>query len=483
MSRSPKKAAIDAAATQTGKSWLDLLRGGRAGHVVILMLAISLHAMDVFVIATILPTLVADIGGAAFYTWPTMLYMIASIVGASSGALIRVRFGMRAAPVLAAAIYMTGALIAAAAPRIEVLLVGRAIQGLGGGMLVALSYTMINQLFSAELRPRVLALVSVAWGVSALVGPLIGGGFAQLGYWRGAFLIFMPVLCLLGVLAWRTLTQAAARPSVAPTLPPTLPWRRLALLGAGVLSVAFSGQIDAVIGRIALVVLAIGLVALFLNRDGRADSPLLPTRPASLMHPVGTAYWMFFLFGLTYSPIGVFMPLLAQQLQGLSPFAAGYVQATMAIGWSLTAIVVAGLTLGWQRVLVVAGPLTLLIAIIGQSQTINDGPLGLLVVFIFLTGTGVGLSHAHISNWSMTLTRRDEGNLTAAAIPMVQSLGIAFGAAAGGLIANAAGLDAGLDRVTVAAAAKWIYGFCMVPPLIAVALGLRLRVLRDRFAP
>jgi len=455
-----------------------LVQGGHAGHVVILMLAISLHAMDVFVIATILPTLVADIGGAAFYTWPTMLYMVASIVGASSGGLIRVRFGMRAAPVLAAAIYLLGALTAAAAPRIEVLLVGRAIQGLGGGMLVALSYTMINQLFAAELRPRVLALVSVVWGVAALIGPLIGGGFAQLGYWRGAFLIFTPVLCLLALLAWRTLPRATATAGVAPALP----WRRLALLGAGVLAVAYSGQIDAAIGRIALVVLAVGLVALFLNRDGRAENRLLPTKPVSLMHPVGTAYWIFFLFGLTYSPIGVFMPLLAQQLQGLSPFAAGYVQATMAIGWSLTAIIIAGAGLGWQRALVVVGPVILLIAIIGQSQTISTGPLALLVVFIFLTGAGVGLSHAHISNWAMTLSRADEGNLTAASIPMVQSLGIAFGAAAGGLIANAAGLDAGLDRLTVAEAARWIYGFCVVPPLIAVALGLRLRVLQARFA-
>ena len=88
----------------------------------------------------------------------------------------------------------------------------------------------------------------------------------------------------------------------------------------------------------------------------------------------------------------------------------------------------------------------------------------------------------HISNWSMTLTRQDEGNLTAAAIPMVQSLGIAFGAAAGGLIANAAALESGLDRSTVAEAADWIYGFCVVPPFIAVVLGWRLRVLRDRFA-
>jgi len=442
------------------------------------MLAITLHAMDVFVIATILPTLVADIGGAAFYTWPTMLYMVASIVGASSGALIRIRLGMRFAPILAAAIYLIGALIAAAAPRIEVLLVGRAIQGLGGGMLVALSYTMINQLFAAELRPRVLALVSVVWGFAALVGPLIGGGFAQWGYWRGAFLILTPVLCLLGLLAWRTLPQATATEGTAPSLP----WRRLTLLAAGVLAVAFSGQIEAATGHIALVALAIGLVALFINRDGRAGNRLLPTKPVSLTHPVGTSYWIFFLFSLTYSPVGVFMPLLAQQLQGLSPFAAGYVQAAMAFGWSLTAIVVAGVNLSWQRFLVIVGPVTLLIAIIGQSQTIGDGPLALLVIFIFLTGAGVGLSHAHISNWAMTLTRADEGNLTAGSIPMVQSLGIAFGAAIGGLIANAAGLEAGLDRSIVAEAARWIYGFCVLPPLIAIALSLRLRILQARFA-
>ena len=286
----------------------------------------------------------------------------------------------------------------------------------------------------------------------------------------------IPALCLLGLLAWRTLPSDPAADGV----PPALPWRRLLLLAGGVLAVAYSGRVDGLAGRVGLVLLALGLVALFLYRDGRSGNRLLPTNPLSITHPVGTAYWLIFLLSLAYSPIGVFMPLLGQQLQGLTPFSAGYLQATMALGWSLMAVVIAGLTLGWQRVVVVVGPLVVAIGVIGQAQSFDTGPLALLVVSIFLTGAGVGLCHAHVANWAMTLTRPEEGSLTAGAIPTIQSLGIAFGAAIGGMIANAAGLEAGLDPATVAEAAHWIYGFCFVPPLAAMVFGLQLRALRGR---
>ena len=94
---------------------------------------------------------------------------------------------------LALALFALGTLACATASSMAALLAGRSLQGLGGGMLVALSYAMIRHLFPAALWPRAIALVSGMWGVAALTGPFVGGVFAELGTWRVAFWVLLPL--------------------------------------------------------------------------------------------------------------------------------------------------------------------------------------------------------------------------------------------------------------------------------------------------
>src|SRR2546425_8965992 len=83
------------AASMSSPSWGALLRHGRAADILLLTLGVGVHAIDVFILATILPSVVTDIGGAAFYTWSTMLYVVASILGTAGGGFIRARYDLR----------------------------------------------------------------------------------------------------------------------------------------------------------------------------------------------------------------------------------------------------------------------------------------------------------------------------------------------------------------------------------------------------
>jgi hypothetical protein len=94
-------------------------------------------------------------------------------------------------------------------------------------------------------------------------------------------------------------------------------------------------------------------------------------------------------------------------------------------------------------------------------------------VFVALLGVGIGLCFAHLSSWTMAAARPGEGGLTASAIPTIQSLGIAFGAAAAGLVANAAGLAMGIAPETVASAASWVYQLGIIPPAVMTVLAGR----------
>jgi MFS family permease len=200
---------------------------GPAPHVAwplitVLCLGVWLHAADSLLAATVMPSAVAEIGGLAFIYWT--LYQLGSIVAAAITGLVAARLGLRLAMPVAASIYAAGCAVSALAPDMAAMLLGRLLQGWGGGLMVALSHVGLTQLFPRARWPWLIAVISGAWGVSALLGPLIGGGFATAGLWRGAFwafgeltgfwvfAAFLPLAALGVVAAWRLAdSQAGAR--------------------------------------------------------------------------------------------------------------------------------------------------------------------------------------------------------------------------------------------------------------------------------
>jgi predicted MFS family arabinose efflux permease len=241
-----------------------------------------------------------------------------------------------------------------------------------------------------------------------------------------------------------------------------------------VLCVAVSGHVASLLWRLLLLAGAVVLVGCSFRLDGRAAKRLFPSQPLSLRTPVGTAYWMFFLFGNTTSLITVFLPLFLHVLHGMSLLGAGYVNALLSMSWTVLALCSAGLRDRQVRQVVVLGPLLMLCGVVSLRTYVTDGPILVLSLFVALTGAGIGLCFAHISSWTMAAARAGEGALTAASIPTVQSLGIAFGAAVGGLVANTAGLAQGVSTATVASAAAWVLLLGIAPPAVMLVLSGRL---------
>src|SRR5690606_27723773 len=154
-----------------------------------------------------MPTVVADIGGAAYYAWATMLYMVASILGSACGAPAKHAFGARGAYLVAAVGFLAGTVGCAVSPSMPVLLVARTVQGAGGGLLLAQSMSLVREIYPTEIRTRMLAFISGVWAVAALLGPLVGGVFAELGSWRGAFWVSTPIIFAFAIGAWLSLPR------------------------------------------------------------------------------------------------------------------------------------------------------------------------------------------------------------------------------------------------------------------------------------
>lgn len=131
-----------------------------------LMLAggVTLYAVESYIMATIAPSIVRDIGGLALFSWVTSLFVAAAVLGSIFVAMRPRGIGLRSVYVIAALVFGVGSLIAAAAPSMPVVLIGRAVQGLGTGALAALGYAFIRFVYPEPLWPKASTLYAAIWG-------------------------------------------------------------------------------------------------------------------------------------------------------------------------------------------------------------------------------------------------------------------------------------------------------------------------------
>jgi hypothetical protein len=177
---------------------------------------------------------------------------------------------------------------------------------------------------------------------------------------------------------------------------------------------------------------------------------------------------------MTTSQVTVYLPLIVQILYGMSPLTAGYVAALLSVAWTTMALGSAGFQDLRVRLAILLGPPVMTCGVFALYTSIAHGDLMFLGGSIALTGAGIGLCFAHISSWTITAARPGEESITASAIPTMQALGIAFGAALAGFVANAAGLTKGVSPTTMALAAHRIYLVSVLAPAAITLLSWRL---------
>jgi MFS family permease len=280
-------------------------------------------AFGAFITATVLPSAIAEIGGLAIYAWASTAYAVGSILGSAGSSVVALKVGMRRGVLLAVGVFVAGAAICATAPSMPVVVVGRAVQGLGSGVLIAAAHSLVRELFPESLWQRMLTAISCAWAIPALGGPVVGGVLAGLGLWRAAFWAMTPIALVAGALALSILPRAETHDARATRVP----FGRLALICLSVLCIGSIANTGATHVRAALFAGAVASVIVMLRFDGRATTRLFPTGMLSLRTRIGQAFYMVFLLGMSTTPGGVYVPLLVQVLHDVTPAAAGYLYA------------------------------------------------------------------------------------------------------------------------------------------------------------
>ncbi|WP_367718035.1 MFS transporter [Nitratireductor sp. GISD-1A_MAKvit] len=434
--------------------WAAILKTGQLGQFALLCLGIWLHAADTLLVATAMPAAVAEIGGDRLVSWTLSLYLLGSIISAAAAALAATAVGLRRAFVIAALIYTAGCAISALAPNMPVMLLGRFGQGVGGGLLVALTYVAIQRLFPKDMWPRLIALMSAIWGASAFCGPMIGGFFADLDLWRWGFWTFAIQALLLALLVpvfLRPTKEAVATEQRFPA------WR-LALLSLAVLCVAMAG-IHVTPGiSLPLVAAGAGLFFLFLKRDcSRLSGKMFPTRAFDIHTLVGAGFIANLSLGTAAMSLTVYGPFFLQRIHGLSALGAGYVIAAEAIAWSTSAIVFAGVGETGERVVMKAGALLIVLAVALLGPVMAGGPVWAVVVLSFAQGAGFGMVWGFLMRRVVAAAPEAERDSASSAMPTTQQIAFALGAALAGIVANMAGFAESGATETMKPVAIWVF--------------------------
>ncbi len=445
---------------------------GRVMTLVTLGFAVWLHAASSMLAATTVPRAIEEIGGAALLGWAFMLYQLGSIVAGAACAIVVQRMRLRNALALAAVGYAFGCMVCAFAPHFVVLLIGRTLQGAGGGALVALTFVALHRLFTPEQIPRVMALISTVWSVSAFCGPVVGGSFATYSSWRFAFVAFaVQAVAFVVVVRALRLDVAEARHDESVRFP----LQRLAMLAIAVLLIGGTGVVLHPVASTLMAIGALWLFYLFVKRDGQSGrARMLPARPWDPRGTLGAGYCLIVLGFISTMSFLVYGPLLLEQLHGVTPLSAGYIVALESIGWGAMAVIVSRCGSVVEPWLIRLGPFVIGGAMVGFAVLMPTGPLAAIVICAIAQGAGFGMMFSFIVKRIVAAAEPEERDVAATAIAAVQQIAMAIGAAVVGIVGNLAGFADGVSQAAAAQAATWVFAAFVPLALPAVLVAMRL---------
>jgi MFS family permease len=359
-----------------------------------------------------------------------------------------------------------------------VLLIGRTIQGFGAGLLIATTLAMIRIVFPQHLWPRAMALNSMVWGVATLLGPAIGGIFANYDLWRWAFFVIVPLSALLALGAILVLPRRDEAVHQRSTPVPQIGLVIAAILLISIASLQTSNPLLA-----ALLLVVAGLTIVLLAAvERRSSNHLLPDGALTPGTSLSTLFATILLLGISVTS-DIFAPLFFQKLHGLNPLWAGYITALLAAGWTVSSVISSGFTGARIRAAIVAAPIAMTLATIGlalflAAATPEHNPLliGAAGLCMLSIGGGIGIAFQHLSTSVLAIGGAADNDRVSATLGMVQLFASGIGAAIGGVVVNAANLPLATDIGGVETAARWLYW--VFAGLTALAIPLARRVVR-----
>jgi EmrB/QacA subfamily drug resistance transporter len=402
-----------------------------------LLLGMLLAALDQTIVATALPTIVGDLGGLDHLSWVVTAYLLTSTASTPLYGKVSDLYGRKVVFQSAIVIFLIGSVLSGVAQNMGQLIAFRAVQGLGGGGLIAMALAIIGDIVSPRERGRYQGYTGAVFAVASVAGPLLGGFFVDHLSWRWAFYVNVPV----GVLAL-IVTSSVLRLQFVRAK------HRIDYLGSALLVATVSSVLLVTVWGgseygwssptiVSLVVAALVLLGLFLVVERRAVEPVLPLRLFG--NSVFTvASGGSFIVGLTMFGVIIFIPLYLQVVNGASPTGSGLqlipLMSAMVVGSVGSGRIIS--RSGRYKAFPVAGTAIMTFGLFLLSRLEGDTSRAVQALYMAVVGFGVGLVlQVLVLAVQNAVDQRDLGTATSAT-SFFRSMGGAFGVALFGTIFN-----------------------------------------------
>lgn len=437
-----------------------------------LVLTITLVAFESLSVITVLPVVAKDLGGLRLYGWVTSAFFLGTLIGLVVAGELTDRHGPAAPFCVGLTIFGIGLLIGATAPRMEVLVAGRLLQGLGGGAVPAVAYAAIGRSFPPQLRPRVFAIMSTAWVIPGLIGPGVSSVVAQSLGWRWVFAGLLPLVAIAAIIPTRALATLPplALPGTARGSATLLPATRVAGGAALVLAGLTSGKL------FALPLIAAGVLIGAAPLRG-----LLPTGTLVLVAGLPAVVAVRGLLTFAFFGTDTFVPLAVTSVRHRSTMVAGFAVTAATMLWTAASWTQARLSRRWSgRRLVTVGLGVIAIGIALVLVSLSDRvPVAVIVLGWAVGGFGIGLGYSPLSSLTLRSAQDGREGTASASLQLSDTLGTALGAGVSGAIVAmlssgtvTAGTAGTVNTVSTAAGSDAIHTQHALQLAFAVMLGV-----------
>lgn len=395
-----------------------------------LALVVTLVAFEALAVATVLPAAQKELGDFALYGWAFSAFLLTSLIGITVAGDECDQHGPARPFVAGVTLFAIGLVIGGLAPTMLVLVAGRAVQGFGAGAIPAVAYAAIGRGYDDSERPRVFALLSSAWVVPSLVGPVVAGALAQYASWRWALLGLLPLLVIASALALPSLRRLGA-PAAAKATPDRRRLVQSIQLTAGA-AMALGGTTSKSLwcgGALVAVGAAIMLPAW---------SRLMPAGTLRAARGLPAAILCMGLSNLAFFGTDAFIPLMLAHVRGQSTIVSGMALTAAALSWTTGAWVLERLQTRWSRAAIAGvGFAVTAVGIAGIALVVAEplpAPAVAASVAWAIAGFGMGLTYSTLSLIVLAEAPEGQQGTASASLKLNEVLCAAIGTGGGGAL-------------------------------------------------
>ncbi|WP_208321468.1 MFS transporter [Microbacterium hydrocarbonoxydans] len=448
------------------------LRSERGPVLGALMLSTGLIAIDATILATAVPSIVRELGSYQQFPWLFSVYLLAQAVSVPIYSRFADTVGRKPIILLGIALFLLGSILCGLAWSMPALIAFRLIQGLGAGAVAPMSMTIVGDIYTVAERAKVQGYIASVWAISSVVGPALGGIFAQLDAWRWIFWVNVP-LCLIA--GWMLLRRYHEQKQ---TQRHRIDYAGAALLTVGltgiILGMLEGGNAWAWISLPSALCFGVGILSLlafgFVER--RAAEPIVDLRLAARPLILSTTIVSLGI-GALMTGVTSFAPAYLEGSIGIAPLLSGLAVAALTLGWPISAANAGRLYLriGFRRTTLVGMTITTVAAVALAIVSPWPNPFSVAAI-AFVLGFGLGWSAAPTLIAAQASVGWGERGAVTGMNAFARSAGSAVGVAVFGAISNAViaqGAGPG-DPATIVSASVWVFvGAAVVAVLTLLA--------------